>query len=147
MPPRNKVLPPSRPLRVRASVGSRPTTDHARLQHLTHEVEKLRCEVQGLSDWLKSPAGPVLHSDLNKLEKKIVMKLSDVKKAIKAAAADSVEAFDELKKRLDDQQKQIEDLIAGQSDPEVSDEDFLADLQKLSDNNKALAEIVPNSAE
>jgi len=147
MPPRSKVFTPTRPLRVRAPAGSRATTDHARLQHLTHEVGQLRCELQCLSDWLKSPAGPVLKSDLIKLEKKVMAKVSEIKKIVADAAAKSTEAFTEISTRLADLQKQIDDLIAGNGDPEVTDEEFTANLTKLKETTDSLADLVPNQAE
>lgn len=72
------------------------------------------------------------------------MKLSEIKAQIAASAARSTEAFAELGKRISDLQKQIDDLIAGAGDPDVTDEAFLADLNTLKANTDALADIVPN---
>lgn len=73
------------------------------------------------------------------------MKLSEVKAAVAASAAKSTEAFAELGTRIGDLQKQIDDLIAGNSDPDVTDESFLANLNTLKTNVDQLAEIVPNA--
>lgn len=72
------------------------------------------------------------------------MKLSDVKAAILTAAAENTEAFTEISNLITTMQAQIDALIAGQSDPDITDADFLASLQTLSDNAKKLADIVPN---
>lgn len=84
-----------------------------------------------------------LHS-LRKMEDRLNMKLSEIKAAVAKAAAQSKEAFGEISKRLTDLQKQIDDLIAGQSDPEVTDEQFAKDLADLQADVKSLADIVPN---
>lgn len=76
--------------------------------------------------------------------KVILMKLSEIKNQIAAAATRSTEAFAELGSRIADLQKQIDDLIAGAGDPDVTDEAFLASLNTLKTNTDALADIVPN---
>lgn len=75
------------------------------------------------------------------------MKLSEVKAAIAEASKQNAEAFGEIGTRIADMQKQIDDLIAGNSDPDVTDEQFLANLESLKSNAKALADIVPNPVE
>lgn len=74
-----------------------------------------------------------------------IMKLSEIKAQIAASAAKSTEAFTELGARILALQKQIDDLIAGAGDPDVTDEAFLADLNTLKVNAEALADIVPNT--
>lgn len=76
---------------------------------------------------------------------RIIMKLSEIKAQVKAAAAQSAEAFQELGTKIGDLQKQIDDLIAGAADPDVTDEAFLADLNTLKTNAQQLADIVPGS--
>lgn len=67
----------------------------------------------------------------------------EIKAQVAAAAARSTEAFAELGTRIADLQKQIDELIAGATDPDVTDEAFLANLQTLKTNTDALADIVP----
>lgn len=73
------------------------------------------------------------------------MKLSEIKAQVKEAANQNKEAFAEVGQKIADLQKQIEDLIAGVGDPEVTDAEFLADLNTLKTNAQALADIVPNA--
>lgn len=73
----------------------------------------------------------------------ILMKLSEIKSAIAEAAAKSTEAFGELSTKIADLQTQIDKLIADASDPDVTDEAFLANLGTLKTNTAALADIVP----
>ncbi len=75
----------------------------------------------------------------------LLMKLNEVKAQIAAATAASTEAFQEISAKLTAMQTQIDDLIAGASDPEVTDEAFLADLQKLKQTTEQLKDIVPNA--
>ncbi len=72
------------------------------------------------------------------------MKLNEIKAQIAAAAAKSTEAFAEISTKITAMQTQIDELIAGASDPDVTDEAFLADLQNLKTTTDQLADIVPN---
>lgn len=72
------------------------------------------------------------------------MKLSEIKTQVAAAAADSAEAFSELATRISDLDKQIADLVAAASDPDVTDEVFLTNLTSLRASSQALKDIVPN---
>ncbi len=74
----------------------------------------------------------------------ILMKLAEIKAQIAAAAAKSTEAFAEISTKITAMQTQIDELIAGASDPDVTDEAFLADLQNLKTTTDQLADIVPN---
>lgn len=75
----------------------------------------------------------------------IIMKLSEIKEAVKTAALQNKEAFSEIGAKIADMQKQIDDLISGVSDPEVTDAEFIADLNSLKTDAKALADIVPGT--
>lgn len=86
----------------------------------------------------------LIKTALKKLEG-IDMKLSEVKAEIAGVRAQATEAFGEVSTRLSDMQKKIDDLIAGSSDPDVTDEAFLADLNALKTDVKQLADIVPNA--
>lgn len=77
----------------------------------------------------------------------ILMKLAEIKAAVKEAAKDNAEAFSEIGTQIGALQKQIDDLIAGNSDPDVTDEDFLTDLESLKTSAQNLADIVPAPAE
>jgi hypothetical protein len=81
--------------------------------------------------------------DLIQLQKTILMKLSEIKAAVAAAAAKNTEAFSEISAKITAMQTQIDELIAGNSDPDVTDEAFLAQLQALSTSAAQLADIVP----
>ncbi len=82
---------------------------------------------------------------IEKQGKENSMKLSEVKTAVSTAAKQNREAFVELGTKIADLQKQIDDLISGAGDPEVTDEAFLADLNSLKTDAQALADIVPGS--
>lgn len=102
-------------------------------------------EVSRLTDQLERTTNQeVILNRIAKLETNLTMKLSEIKTAIAEAAANSREAFAELATKIADLQKQIDDLIAGNSDPDVTDEAFLADLQSLRTDAANLAAIVPN---
>ena len=73
----------------------------------------------------------------------INMKVSEIKAAVAEASKNATEAFGEISQLLADQKAKIEELIAGLSDPDVSDAEFAANLQNVSDINKKLADIVP----
>lgn len=77
--------------------------------------------------------------------KDILMKLTEVKAQIAAAAARSTEAFAEISNKITTMQTQIDDLIAGATDPDVTDEAFLANLQALKTTTDQLADIVPEA--
>lgn len=76
--------------------------------------------------------------------KDIYMKLSEIKTQIAAAAKDSQEAFGELSNKIGDLQTKIDQLVLDASDPDVTDETFLANLTTVQTNARQLAEIVPN---
>lgn len=84
---------------------------------------------------------------ITKLTTNIEMKLSEIKAAVAKAAKDNAEAFGEIGTKIGALQKQIDDLIAGNADPDVTDEDFLADLESLKTSAQGLADIVPAPAE
>lgn len=79
------------------------------------------------------------------IERHFIMKLSQVKSEVAALRADSAEALAELGTRIADLDKQIADLIAGASDPDITDEAFLADLQAARASSLSLKDIVPGS--
>lgn len=95
-------------------------------------------------EWFRSHLKLATKDDLKEMESRIDMKLSEAKALIATAAKQSTEAFSELSTRIADLQKQIQDLIDGAGDPEVTDEAFLADLETLKTNAQQLADIVPN---
>jgi hypothetical protein len=97
--------------------------------------------------WFKSRYLPATENYLKKVGEQILMKLSEIKKLVADAAGKSSEAFAEIGTRLADMQKQIDELIAGNADPDVTDEAFTADLAKLKTTTDALADIVPTPQE
>lgn len=97
-------------------------------------------------EWFRSHLlGVATKTDLRKLRDTILMKLSEIKAAIAEAAAKNQEAFSEISSKVSAMQAQIDELIAGASDPEITDETFLANLTSLKTNAQALADIVPNA--
>jgi hypothetical protein len=84
---------------------------------------------------------------IHQLKQHLDMKLSQIKTELAAVAADNREAFTEISAKITDMQTKIDDLIAGNSDPEVTDADFLATLESLKADAQALADVVPNPAE
>lgn len=76
----------------------------------------------------------------------ILMRLTQIKAQIAAAAASSKEAFAELSNKISAMQAQIDELINNASDPDVTDEAFLAALQELKQKTDQLKDIVPGSS-
>lgn len=87
----------------------------------------------------------ITKSDLAKLERKLTMRLTEVKATIAAAAAKNREAFQELGTKIGELNAKIQELLDQASDPEITDETFLANLQEVKTTGEALAAIVPNS--
>jgi hypothetical protein len=85
--------------------------------------------------------------ELKAQNQEVLMRLSEIKAAVAESAKQSSEAFAELGSKIADLQKQVDDLIAGAQDPDVSDPDFLNDLNTLKTNVAELAAIVPNPTE
>lgn len=75
----------------------------------------------------------------------MAIKVSEIKAAVAAVAKQNKEALAELGTKIADLNKQIEDLLAGNSDPDVTDEAFEADLKQLQTDAQALADIVPGT--
>lgn len=97
-------------------------------------------------EWFRSHLlGVATKTDLRKLRDTILMKLSEIKAAIAEAAAKNQEAFTEISAKVGAMQAQIDALIAGASDPEITDEAFLASLTSLKGTAQQLADIVPNA--
>jgi hypothetical protein len=90
---------------------------------------------------------PVTKQDILNLKEYLDMKLSLIKAAVVAAAAKNTEAFAELGALVALLQQQLADAIANASDPEVTDEAFLASLDTITTTANKLADIVPNTAE
>lgn len=76
------------------------------------------------------------------METNLMLKLSEVKAIVAQARKDSSEAIGELANRIADLDKQIADLQVANSDPNVTDETFEADLASLKKDSAALAAIV-----
>jgi hypothetical protein len=76
--------------------------------------------------------------DLRYVHNSIMAKLSDIKVQVAEAATKSNEALVEITRRLDE-------LINGATDPNVTDEVFLANLETLRNNVAALANIADST--
>lgn len=74
------------------------------------------------------------------------MKLSELKKQIAEIGENNAEALGEIKSRLVKLQEKIDELVAGNTDPEVSDEAFTALLNQTKADAQALADLVPDEA-
>lgn len=88
---------------------------------------------------------PVTKSDLNKLEENITMRLDQIKSTITAASKQTKEALAEIGTRIADLNAKIDELTQAATDPDVTDEQFLTDLNSLREDAQALADIVPGS--
>ncbi len=73
------------------------------------------------------------------------MKLDQIKLAVTAAAKQNREAFTEIGTKIADLNQQIQDLKDAATNPDVTDEAFLADLADLRADAQKLADIVPGS--
>lgn len=100
-------------------------------------------------NWMVTHHNFATKRDIQDLKEDLTMKLSEVKTAVATAAAEikknNREAFTELGARISDLNQQIADLIAAATDPEVSDTQFLTDLNDAKADAQALADIVPGS--
>ncbi len=113
--------------------------DHDSLAIAIHDLANaVRCASQNHSR-------PVTKSDLNELEENLSMKLDLIKQAVAAAAKQNREAFTEIGTKIADLNKEIQDLKDAATNPDVTDEQFLADLTALQADAQALANIVPGS--
>jgi hypothetical protein len=72
------------------------------------------------------------------------MRLSELKAQVAEIAKDNAEALGEIKARLVKLQERIDELVAGNADPEVTDEAFTALLNQTKADAQALADIVPD---
>ena len=113
------------------------------LTNLTQVLRELRDQKVTEFDWLKSHSGFATKQDLKVMEEHLIMKLTEIKAQIAQAASRSTEAFTEVNARLVELQNQVDALVVAATDPDVTDEKFLADLQLIKTNTDALADIVP----
>jgi hypothetical protein len=111
------------------------------LDELTRAILLLE---QTLRAGCKSPAQQITKADLQETKETILMKISEVKTAVAEAAAKSEEAFAEVSTRIAALQTQIDALIAGNTDPDITDAAFADSLRRLKISTDALADIVPN---
>lgn len=116
---------------------------------LSRSISKLADAVFALADaenkrGQSRPAPCVTVHDLRNMEDRLTMKLDEIKKQIAESRARSQEAFGEISAKIAAQQTKIDELIAAASNPDVTDEAFLADLQSLKATTDQLADIVPD---
>lgn len=96
-------------------------------------------------NWMVTHHNFATKRDIQDLKDDITMKLSEIRQAISTASKQNKEALAELGTKIADLNAQIAELIANASDPEVTDEQFLTDLNSLREDAQALADIVPGS--
>lgn len=106
---------------------------------------KHRREDDRLADAIELLAKAICAIHKHDSNTEILMKLSEIKNEVAAAAADSAEAFSELATRISDLDKQVADLVAAASDPDVTDEVFLTNLTALRASSQQLRDIIPGS--
>lgn len=88
---------------------------------------------------------PATKHDLANLEQSIAMKISEIRSAISTASKQNKEALAELGTKIADLNAKVDELTQTAQDPEVTDEQFIADLNSLKADAQALADIVPGS--
>lgn len=101
---------------------------------------------QALSRQLRGCAGspPQFNpQDLRKLAAKILMKQNEIAAIVAQAAKNNVEAFDEIRVLIATLNRRVDELIEQGSDPDVTDAEFLTNLDQLKGTAKSLADIVP----
>jgi hypothetical protein len=120
--------------------------EDARAIHgLTHILADWLAESKMQFQWMATHHHFATQHDLENLNQDLTMKLSEIKTAISTASRQQKEALTEIGTKIADLNNQIADLIAGASDPDVTDEAFLADLTSLQSDSQALADLVPGS--
>jgi gas vesicle protein len=102
-------------------------------------IDRLSYSIMVLANELSKSRDQITKQDLRNLEERINMKLSEIKAQAKVNAAKSAEALQEVVDKIDQ-------LIVDATDPDVTDQDFLADLTTTRDNLQKLADIVPNES-
>lgn len=100
-------------------------------------LDELVEAIQDLTRVLAMGREGITKQDLDNLETRITMKLSEVNKLVAEANDRAQEAFTEISERLAALEQQAQD-------PEVTNEEFLANLQSLKAGVDKLADIVPN---
>lgn len=115
------------------------------IHSLTHILSDILSEQRIQFQWMVSHHHFATKTDIENLKEDLSMKLSLIKSAVTDAARANREAFTELGTKIADLNQQIQDLKDAATDPDVTDEAFLASLTELQADAKALAEIVPGS--
>lgn len=115
------------------------------IHSLTHVLSDILSEQRIQFQWMVSHHHFATKTDIENLKEDLSMKLSLIKTAVTDAARANREAFTELGTKIADLNTQIQDLKDAATDPDVTDQQFLADLQTLQNDAKALADIVPGS--
>lgn len=133
-------------------MGARDKHEECQSERLAESISMLACAVREHTEhcknefeWYKSHTGFATKNDLLNLENRMAIKVSEIKTAVAEIKANNAEAYAELGTRIADLQKQIDDLIAGNGDPSVTDAQFEADLQEARSQAAALAGIVPGT--
>lgn len=114
--------------------------------HGDNDRRELTQAILGLTGVIREFSGHcATQRAIHQLEDNLLMKLSEIRQAISTASKQNKEALAELGTKIADLNAQIAELIANASDPEVTDEQFLTDLNSLREDAQALADIVPGS--
>lgn len=113
-------------------------SDH---HELSAAIQELACAVR------ESSRHSATQHALHNLEDTLVMKLSEIKQAIASASRSQKEALTEIGSQIADLKQQIDDLKNAATDPDVTDADFLQQINSLQSDAQALADIVPGSAQ
>ncbi len=96
-------------------------------------------------NWMVTHHKFATKQDIQELKEDLTMKISQIASAVAEIKKNNREAFTELGTKIADLNQQIADLIASASDPDVTDEAFLADLNDAKADAQKLADIVPGS--
>ena len=112
---------------------------------LTNVLSDTLTESRAQFQWMVSHHHFATKYDIETLRSDFSMKLSEIKQAIASASRSQKEALAEIGSQVADLKQQIDDLKNAATDPDVTDADFLQQINSLQSDAQALADIVPGS--
>ncbi len=115
------------------------------IRGLTCTLKDAMHEQKSQFEWMIRHYQFATKSDIETLHEDIAMKLSQIKTAIAQAGAQQKEALTEIGTQIADLNKQIQDLKDAATDPDVTDAEFIAQIEQLQADAKSLADVVPGS--
>jgi phosphoglycerate-specific signal transduction histidine kinase len=115
------------------------------IDRLAYAVTDLLCENKSQFTWMITHHHFATKHDIEDLNSDLTMKISEIKTIIATATRAQKEALAEIGTQVADLKKQIDDLKTAATDPDVTDAEFLTQINDLQTDAQALADIVPGT--